>query len=64
MPGLVWPDWCKDRQRSGTYLRAGDPVCTILAEAETAAAARALVAERLAVFEAQLLREAQKERAA
>ncbi len=64
MPGLVWPDWCKDRQRSGTYLRAGDPVCTILAEAETAAAARALVAERFAVFEAQLLREAQKECAA
>ncbi len=64
MPGFVWPDWCKDRQRSGTSLRAGDPVCTILAEAETAAAARALVAERLALFEAQLLREAQKECAA
>jgi uncharacterized protein len=64
MPGFVWPDWCKDRQRSGTSLRAGDPVCTIQAEAETAAAARALVAERLALFEAQLLREAQKECAA
>ena len=64
MPALAWPDWCKDRQRPGTYLRAGDPVCTVSAEAGSASAARALVAERLALFDAQLLREAQKECAA
>lgn len=64
MPALVWPDWCKDRQRPGTCLRAGDPVCTISAEAETAAAARACVGERLAWFDDYLLREAQKECAA
>ena len=28
MPHLAWPDWCKDQQRPGTCLRAGDPVCT------------------------------------
>jgi uncharacterized protein len=64
MPALVWPDWCKDRQRPGTYLRAGDPVCTILAEAETGVAARAAVGERLAWFDDYLMREARKESAA
>jgi uncharacterized protein len=64
MPRLAWPDWCKDRQRPGTFLRAGDPVCTVSAEADTAAAARASVGERLAFFDDYLLREAQKECAA
>jgi uncharacterized protein len=64
MPHLAWPDWCKDRQRPGTFLRAGDPVCTLSAEADTAAAARARVGERLALFDDYLLREAQKECAA
>jgi uncharacterized protein len=64
MPRLAWPDWCKDRQRPGTFLRAGDPVCTLSAEADTAAAARARVGERLANFDEYLLREAQKECAA
>lgn len=64
MPRLAWPDWCKDRQRPGTFLRAGDPVCTLSAEADTAAAARARVGERLALFDDYLLREAQKECAA
>jgi len=64
MPALAWPDWCKDQQRPGTVLRAGDPVCTISAEAETAGAARALAGARLALFENNLSREAQKECAA
>jgi uncharacterized protein len=64
MPRLAWPDWCKDRQRPGTFLRAGDPVCTLSAEADTAATARARVGERLANFDEYLLREAQKECAA
>lgn len=64
MPHLAWPDWCKDRQRPGTFLRAGDPVCTLSAEADIAAAARARVGERLALFDDYLLREAQKECAA
>jgi predicted ATP-grasp superfamily ATP-dependent carboligase len=64
MPRLAWPDWCKDRQRPGTFLRAGDPVCTLSAEADTAATARARVGERLANFDDYLLREAQKECAA
>ena len=64
MPRLAWPDWCKDRQRPGTFLRAGDPVCTLSAEADTATAARARVGERLALFDDYLSREAQKECAA
>lgn len=63
MPAVEWPDWCKDRQRPGTPVRAGDPVCTISAEAESAAAARALVNSRRASFEHSLLREAHKESA-
>jgi predicted ATP-grasp superfamily ATP-dependent carboligase len=61
MPALVWPDWCKDRQRPGTFLRAGDPVCTISAEADTADAAHTLVNARCVSFEEGLLREAHKE---
>jgi uncharacterized protein len=61
MPALTWPDWCKDRQRPGTLLRAGDPVCTVSAEAETADAARALVEARRLSFENELPRNAHKE---
>jgi uncharacterized protein len=61
MPALTWPDWCKDRQRPGTLLRAGDPVCTVSAEAETADAARALVEARRLSFENELSRKAHKE---
>jgi uncharacterized protein len=61
MPALTWPDWCKDRQRPGSLLRAGDPVCTVSAEAETADAARALVEARRLSFENELSRKAHKE---
>jgi uncharacterized protein len=55
MPGLAWPEWCKDRQKPGTRLRNGDPVCTIWAEAEEPEAARALIEERLAAFREYLM---------
>ena len=41
-----WPDWVADRPRPGTRIGRGDPLCTVLAEAPTAAAARQLLAER------------------
>ncbi|TAL83149.1 MAG: ATP-grasp domain-containing protein [Beijerinckiaceae bacterium] len=64
MPPLVWPEWCHDRQKPGTDLRKGDPVCTVSAEAESIAAARALLDERLAVFLKILTESASKEAAA
>lgn len=63
MPPLVWPDWCCDRQKPGTDLRKGDPVCTVSAEAESIAAARALLDERLAIFLKILTESASKEAA-
>jgi predicted ATP-grasp superfamily ATP-dependent carboligase len=44
-----WPDWCADRPNAGVAIKAGEPVCTVHAGARTAAEARALADERLAV---------------
>lgn len=60
MPVLDWPDWCRDRQKPGTCLRKGDPVCTVCAEAETPEAARARVEERLTLFHHHLKENASK----
>jgi predicted ATP-grasp superfamily ATP-dependent carboligase len=43
-----WPDWVVDRPAPGASIEAGAPVCTVLTEAPTAAAARRLAAERTA----------------
>lgn len=64
MPSLDWPEWCHDRQRPGTCLHKGDPICTVSAKAETPTAARALLTERLAVFLSLLIDSASKEAAA
>lgn len=64
MPPLAWPDWCHDRQKPGTDLRKGDPVCTVSVEAESIAAARTLLDERLAIFLKILTESASKEAAA
>ncbi len=64
MPPLDWPAWCHDHQKPGTRLHKGDPVCTVTAEAETSAAARALLTERLASFHNLLTESASKEAAA
>lgn len=50
MPDLDWPEWCKDRQKPGTRLRNGDPVCTVTAQAKEPETARAIMVERLAVL--------------
>ncbi len=64
MPNFDWPEWCKDRQKPGTRLRNGDPVCTISGEAEEPAIARALVDQRLNDFREYLSDIANKENAA
>lgn len=44
--GFRFPLWCKDLPVAGTAIRRGEPVCTVHAEAESPALARALVLER------------------
>jgi len=48
VPAFAWPDWTADRQSAGTAVKAGSPVCTVLAAAATANDARALVDRRVA----------------
>ena len=55
VPAVRWPDWAADRPRSGTAIKAGEPLCSVTAAAATAAAARAGVDERLAVVLAMVL---------
>jgi predicted ATP-grasp superfamily ATP-dependent carboligase len=43
---IVWPAWVYDRPVAGSFLTAGMPVCTVVAEAETAEQAKYLVLER------------------
>jgi uncharacterized protein len=64
MPEFDWPVWCMDRQKPGTCLREGDPVCTVSAQAEKPDAARALVEERVAALRDYLLVFDNKESAA
>jgi predicted ATP-grasp superfamily ATP-dependent carboligase len=44
-----WPDWCADRPNPGVTIKAGEPLCTVHAGAETATQARTLINERLAL---------------
>lgn len=49
-----WPRWCADRPPAGTRIRRGEPLCTLLARAPTAEAARCRVLEREAWLLGQL----------
>jgi predicted ATP-grasp superfamily ATP-dependent carboligase len=53
-PGLAWPGWTADRSPDGSRFSAGDPVCTVLAEAADAQAARELVVRRRTAVRAML----------
>jgi predicted ATP-grasp superfamily ATP-dependent carboligase len=44
-----WPSWSADRPNAGVAIRANEPLCTVHAGAATAAEARALIDERLAL---------------
>src|SRR5262245_47661774 len=46
VPALEWPGWVADRSHAGTFICAGDPLCTVRAAAATADEARRLVARR------------------
>ena len=41
-----WPDWTADHQPQGSTVACGEPVCTVLTQAEDAAQARALLRQR------------------
>lgn len=51
--GIVWPDWAVDLPPPGSLIRAGEPVCTVLAHAENASLAKALVFARASQLDAQ-----------
>lgn len=54
VPEMEWPAWIVDRPVPGVSIKAGDPVCTIVAQARDAAAAKALVFARASELDAQL----------
>jgi predicted ATP-grasp superfamily ATP-dependent carboligase len=54
IPEMEWPSWTADRPCVGASIKAGGPLCTALAFASTAAAARTLVERRIAVVLADL----------
>jgi len=51
---MAWPEWTADLPRPGVVCKAGAPLCTILAEAADAEAAKALVFARARQLGAQL----------
>jgi len=53
--GVIWPDWVYDIPQSNSRFSVGMPICTVMAEAETALYAKQLVNERAATIRRQLL---------
>ena len=51
---LDWPEWAADLPSAGTLIKSGEPVCTVLAQAADAEAAKSLVFARAHQLEAQL----------
>jgi len=47
VPDCAWPDWTADRPLAGSAVKAGEPLCTVVATAATAAQAKRLVAGRM-----------------
>jgi len=45
-PGFAWPDWTADRQPSDEDVPPGAPLCTVIAEAQSACLARRLAGDR------------------
>ncbi len=48
MPACDWPAWAADRQKPGSALCVGDPLCTVTARGPDLASARQLLDERMA----------------
>ncbi|HSR02088.1 MAG TPA: ATP-grasp domain-containing protein [Methylophilaceae bacterium] len=47
---IIWPEWVRDVPAVGACLKEGAPICTILAEAETASLAKELLADRVSTL--------------
>lgn len=47
VPPVAWPGWAADRPPEGTGIGRGQPVATVMAEADTSAAAEQLCRDRL-----------------
>jgi len=45
-PSVAWPEWTADRPPVGTAIGVGEPLCTVLADADTPDAATQLLARR------------------
>jgi predicted ATP-grasp superfamily ATP-dependent carboligase len=45
-PDVVWPEWVSDVPAAATQIRAGDPVCTIMASADEASEAQLMARQR------------------
>jgi predicted ATP-grasp superfamily ATP-dependent carboligase len=54
VPALAWPPWAKDRQTAGTAVRAGDPLCTVMAEAQSVIDAMATAQARIHLIRSRL----------
>jgi uncharacterized protein len=52
---IIWPEWVKDVPSAGAYFNEGMPVCTVVADAETASLAKALVADRASILNRKFL---------
>lgn len=53
-PGLAWPPWVADVPLAGSTIRAGEPLCSVMACAPEAAGAAALVHRRARDLQQQL----------
>jgi uncharacterized protein len=60
MPDIAWPAWCGDRQKPGTQVLCGEPICSIFADAEEPSDARRLVTDRIEDFLRHIAFEANK----
>jgi uncharacterized protein len=49
---FAWPAWCADLPNASLAITAGEPLCTVRADAATATDAKALLNERLALVHA------------
>ncbi|MEX6506627.1 ATP-grasp domain-containing protein [Jiella sp. M17.18] len=56
--GFVWPDWTRDRTAPPAAFVAGQPLCTVVAEARDAATAEASFRKRVAEIKTTLGRKA------
>jgi predicted ATP-grasp superfamily ATP-dependent carboligase len=54
VPAIAWPDWTRDRQRMGTKVGAGEPLCTVMAEASDVMDAIAMAQARIHLMRGKL----------